>query len=31
VPPAVFTRHHLITPDNVDHFYASDGRPAALA
>jgi len=31
VPPAVFTRHHLITPDNVDHFYASDGRPAAMA
>ncbi|MEO8078676.1 MAG: substrate-binding domain-containing protein [Acidobacteriota bacterium] len=24
VPPAVFTRHHLITPDNVGHFYAHD-------
>lgn len=21
VPPAQFTRHHLITPENVDHFY----------
>jgi ribose transport system substrate-binding protein len=31
VPPAVFTRHHLITPDNVDHFYASDALPAAIA
>ena len=24
VPPAVFTRHHLITPDNVGHVYAND-------
>ena len=24
VPPALFTRHHLITPDNVDHFYPND-------
>ena len=24
VPPAVFTRHHLITPDNVSHIYAND-------
>jgi ribose transport system substrate-binding protein len=24
VPPAVFTRHQLITPDNVDHLYAND-------
>jgi ribose transport system substrate-binding protein len=24
VPPAVFTRHHLITPENVDHVYAND-------
>ncbi len=24
VPPAVFTRHHLITPENVAHFYAND-------
>jgi ribose transport system substrate-binding protein len=24
VPPAVFTRHHLITPDNVSQVYAND-------
>jgi ribose transport system substrate-binding protein len=24
VPPAVFVRHHIITPDNVDHFYPND-------
>jgi len=24
VPPAVFTTHHIITPDNVDHFYPND-------
>lgn len=24
VPPAVFTQHHLITPENVDHFYPND-------
>jgi ribose transport system substrate-binding protein len=23
-PPAVFSRHHLITPVNVDHFYPND-------
>jgi hypothetical protein len=23
-PPAVFTRHQLITSDNVDHFYPND-------
>jgi ribose transport system substrate-binding protein len=23
-PPAVFTRHQLITPENVDHFYPND-------
>jgi ribose transport system substrate-binding protein len=23
-PPALFIRHHLITRDNVDHFYAND-------
>ena len=23
-PPALFTRHHLITTDNVDHFYPND-------
>jgi ribose transport system substrate-binding protein len=24
-PPAVFIKHQLITPDNVDHFYPNDG------
>ena len=24
VPPACFTRHQLITPENVDHFYPND-------
>ena len=24
VPPAVFVKHQLITPDNVDHFYPND-------
>jgi ribose transport system substrate-binding protein len=24
VPPAVFIKHHLITPENVDHFYPND-------
>jgi hypothetical protein len=24
VPPAVFTTHQVITPDNVDHFYSND-------
>ena len=24
VPPAVFTKHQVITPDNVDHFYPND-------
>jgi ribose transport system substrate-binding protein len=24
VPPAVFTRHQIITPENVDHFYPND-------
>jgi ribose transport system substrate-binding protein len=33
MPPAVFTRHQLITSENVDHFYANDvllghARPA---
>ena len=23
-PPAIFIRHQLITPDNVDHFYPND-------
>jgi ribose transport system substrate-binding protein len=38
VPPAVFTRHQVLTPDNVNHFYPNDAlrdlvglerRPAA--
>ena len=24
-PPAMFIKHQLITPDNVDHFYPNDG------
>jgi ribose transport system substrate-binding protein len=24
VPPAVFTGHQVITPENVDHFYPND-------
>ena len=24
VPPAVFVHHHVITPENVDHFYPND-------
>ena len=38
VPPAVFTTHQLITPENVDHFYPNDsllkaagGAPASTA
>ncbi|HEY1337594.1 MAG TPA: substrate-binding domain-containing protein [Bryobacteraceae bacterium] len=23
-PPAVFIKHHLVTPENVDHYYAND-------
>jgi ribose transport system substrate-binding protein len=30
-PPAVFTRHHLITPDNVDHFYPNDSIESLAA
>ena len=32
VPPAVFTRHQLLTPQNVDHYYPNDlllGHPSA--
>jgi hypothetical protein len=25
VPPAVFTKHQIISPENVDHFYPNDG------
>jgi ribose transport system substrate-binding protein len=25
VPPAVFTTHQILTPENVDHFYPNDG------
>jgi ribose transport system substrate-binding protein len=24
VPPAVFVKHHMVTPDNVDHIYPND-------
>jgi ribose transport system substrate-binding protein len=24
VPPAVFVKHQLVTPDNVDHIYPND-------
>jgi ribose transport system substrate-binding protein len=30
-PPAVFSRHHLITPENVDHFYPNDSLGEELA
>jgi ribose transport system substrate-binding protein len=30
VPPAVFTRHHLITPENVSHVYANDSLIARV-
>lgn len=30
-PPAVFTSHQIITPDNVDHFYPNDSLLAAPA
>lgn len=29
VAPAVFTTHHIITPENVDHFYPNDSLLAA--
>ena len=25
VPPAVFVKHQIITPETVDHFYPNDG------
>jgi hypothetical protein len=31
VPPAVFTTHQTITPDNVDHFYPNDSLRATPA
>lgn len=31
VPPAVFTSHQVITPDNVDHFYPNDSLLSAAA
>ncbi|HLJ17144.1 MAG TPA: substrate-binding domain-containing protein [Bryobacteraceae bacterium] len=31
VPPAVFTRHQVITPENVDHFYPNDSLLATAA
>jgi ribose transport system substrate-binding protein len=30
-PPAVFMRHQLITPENVDHFYPNDALLEAVA
>ena len=30
-PPAVFTTHQIITPENVDHFYPNDSLLAAPA
>jgi ribose transport system substrate-binding protein len=29
-PPAVFVRHHIITPENVNHFYPNDVLMAAI-
>jgi hypothetical protein len=29
VPPAVFTRHQIITAENVDHFYPNDSLVGA--
>jgi ribose transport system substrate-binding protein len=31
VPPAVFIKHHLITPENVNHFYPNDSLLAVGA
>ena len=31
VPPAVFTTHQIITPENVDHFYPNDSLLTASA
>lgn len=31
VPPAVFTTHQIITPENVDHFYPNDSLMAVPA
>lgn len=31
VPPAVFIRHQLITPENVDHFYPNDSLMSIAA
>jgi ribose transport system substrate-binding protein len=30
-PPAVFTRHQLITPENVDHYYPNDALLEGIA
>jgi len=30
-PPAFFTSHQIITPENVDHFYPNDGLLTAPA
>jgi ribose transport system substrate-binding protein len=31
VHPACFTKHHLVTPENVDHYYPNDALLAAAA
>ena len=31
VPPAIFTSHQIITPDNVDHFYPNDSLLSSSA
>ena len=31
VPPAVFAKHQLVTPENVDHIYPNDRLLGALA
>lgn len=31
VPPACFTKHQLVTPDNVDHYYPNDSVLGVLA
>jgi ribose transport system substrate-binding protein len=30
-PPAVFTKHQLITPENVDHYYPNDALLGGVA
>jgi ribose transport system substrate-binding protein len=30
-PPALFTKHQLITPENVDHYYPNDALLEGIA